>query len=115
MALLRQYINGKWVNTINVQASADDLNALKSLLEGKVQEWELKATGGTATVMPDKLNPMRFGLGNKSQEIRCSFRVHHVDPAKDEADLKSLIIGKFDAHYLVDTKCDYARLLYDGN
>lgn len=115
MALLRQYINGNWVNTINVQASADDLTALKSLLEGKVEEWESKATGGTATAMPDTLNPMHLGVGNKDQNIRCSVRLHHVDPAKDEDDIKGLVVGKFDAHYAVTTKADYCHLIYDGN
>jgi len=111
MALLRQYINGAWVNTVNVDASADDLNALKSLMEGKIQEWETKATGGTATEMPEKLNFMSFGLGNRSQSIRCSFKLHHVDPAKNEEDVESVVLGKFDAHYQVDTKCDYVHLL----
>ena len=113
MALLRQYINGAWVNTVNVQASADDLNALKGLMEGKIQEWELKAEGGTATSMPEELNPMRFGCGNKDQEFRCSFRLPHVDPAKTEDDVKTYVIGKFDAHWQVDTKCDYAHLISD--
>lgn len=115
MALLRQYINGAWVNTVNVQASADDLSALKTLMEGKVQEWETKATGGTATAMPDVLNTMRIGLGNKSEQLRCSFRLHHVDPSKDEGDIEGLILGKFDANWYVETKCDYAHLVKDNN
>jgi hypothetical protein len=114
MALLRQYINGSWVNTVNVQASAGDLDALKGLMEGKVQEWETKATGGTATTMPEKLNTMVFGIGNKDQEIRCSFRLHHVNPAKTNTDIEGIVIGNFDAHYAVDTKCDYAHLIQDN-
>jgi len=115
MALLRQYVNGNWVNTISVQASADDLNALKSLLEGKVQEWETKATGGTSAPMPEDLNPMRFGLGNRDQDIRCSMRLHHVDPAKKESDVKTIVVGNFDAHYQSTTKADYCHLIYDRN
>jgi len=113
MALLRQYINGAWVNTVNVQATSDDLNALKSLMEGRVEEWETKATGGTEAQMPEELNSMAFGLGKKSENLRCSFRLHHVDPSKDEDDIKGLIVGKFDAHWEVSTKCDYAHLIRD--
>jgi len=37
MALLRQYINGVRVHTLSVRGSADDLNALKALMEGKIE------------------------------------------------------------------------------
>jgi len=116
MALLRQIINGQRVNTINVDASADDLNALKSLLEGKVEEWDKKAEGGTATTMPDVLNPMRFSVGKpfgKSYRS-CSFKIHHINPAKNEEDIEPTLIGNFDCRYDLDEKCEYAHLLGDN-
>ena len=100
MALLRQIINGQRVNTINVDASADDLNALKSLLEGKVEEWDKKAEGGTATVMPEILNTQRYRVGkvvNGKDRRSCVFRLFHVELGKDNGDIKPLVIGKFNS------------------
>lgn len=115
MALLRQIINGQRVNTINVDASADDLDALKSLLEGKIEEWEKKAEGGTATTAPEKLNLMRFACGkNGKPRYSCAFTLRHVDPAKDDADIKSLVIGAFDADWVTSEKAEYCRLI-DNN
>ena len=115
MALLRQIINGKRVNTINVDVSSDDLDALKSLLEGKVEEWEKKAEGGTATTAPEVLNFMRFACGKNGNPRRsCAFTLRHVDPAKDEGDIKGLVVGAFDADWVADEKAEYCHLI-DNN
>jgi len=112
MALLRQIINGQRVNTINVDASADDLNALKSLLEGKVEEWEKKAEGRTAASKPAIPNLMRFACGkNGKPRYSCAFTLRHVDLAKDEQDVKSLVIGAFDASWETAEKAEYCHLI----
>ena len=118
MALLRQYINGAWVNTVNVQASADDLNALKTLMEGKVEEWDTKASGGTKTAMPEKLNKMRFRIGKDEgfgKRESCAITLHHVDPAKDEEDVRGAVIGKFNASWNVDANAEYCDPIYNRN
>jgi len=117
VVMLRQYINGAWVNTISVDATADDLTALKSILEGKVEEWDSKASGGTKADLPDTLNPMRFAVGKDGgtyhSKKSCSFRVHHIKPDKTSEDVKTLVVGNFDARYDLDEKCEYCRLIAD--
>ena len=118
MALLRQYINGQRVHTLSVQASADDLNALKSIMEGKIEEWETKATGGTATAMPDVLNKMRFRVGKyetSGSRESCAITLHHVDPAKNEDDVRNIVIGNFNASWNVDVKAEYCDPIYNKN
>ena len=113
MALLRQYFNGQRVNTLSVEASADDLNALKGLLDGKVEEWETKATGGTATAMPETLNSQRWVA--RKGKLSCAFRIHHIEPTKLEDDVDDYIIGKFDTGYYDGAvKCDEAYPIYDN-
>ena len=105
MALLRQIFNSQRYHTLNVQASADDLDALKGLMEGKIEEWDMKATGGTETAMPEKLNPKRFVC--KKDLKKCSFRIHHLDPNKSNVDLDSFCVGKFDVGFYDGAeKCD---------
>jgi hypothetical protein len=115
MALLRQIINGQRIHTLSVQASADDLNALKGLMEGKVEEWETKATGGTATAMPDELNKMRFRIGKykgNGERESCAITLHHVDPAKSDDDVRNVVVGKFNASWNVDENCEYCDPIY---
>jgi len=115
MALLRQYVNGVRIHSLSVQASADDLNALKSLMLGKVEEWETKATGGTATQMPDKLNRRKYRIGRiegLNGRESCVINIHHLDPAKSDDDVKNLVIGKFNASWNVDKNAEYCELVY---
>jgi hypothetical protein len=111
MALLRQYFNGQRVNSLSVEASADDLNALKGLLDGKVEEWETKATGGTATAMPKTLNPQKWVA--RKGKLSCAFSIHHIDPAKSIVDVANEIEAKFDVgFYDGAVKCDEAYNIY---
>jgi len=110
MALLRQYINGARVHTLNVIAGADDLDALKSLMEGKVEEWETKATGGTSTAMPAVLNRFKFRIGKVkgfSSRESCAFTLHHLDPAKNDDDVRNVVVGKFYASWNTADKAEY--------
>ena len=116
MALLRQYINGNRVQTLNVQASADDLDALKGLLEGKIEEWESKATGGSKADLPEDLNTMKFRIGKvegMSSRESCAFTIHHVDPAKSDDDVRNVVIGKFNASWNVDDNAEYCDPIYN--
>ena len=115
MALLRQYIDGVRVQSLHIQASDDDLTALKGLLEGKVEEWESKATGGSKADLPDVLNTMKFRIGKIQAEgtrDSCAFTVHHLDPAKSEDDVRSVVIGKFNASWNVEDNAEYCDPIY---
>ena len=113
MALLRQYFNGQRVHSLSVQASGDDLTALVGLMDGKVEQWETKATGGTATSMPETLNTQKWV--SRKDKKSCAFRIHHINPAKDEDDIEELIVGKFDVGFYDDApKADEAYPIYDN-
>ena len=112
MSFIRQYINGNWVNSLNVDASSDDLNSLKSLLEGRVEEWEKKVEGGTSADMPSKLNSIKIAVGKEGEGKSTSFKLHHINTSKNSDDIKSAVVGKFDVGYYDGAeKCDYARLV----
>jgi len=113
--MLRQYINGKWVNSIYVDG---DIDAIKSLLEGKVEEWDKKAETGKDAALPAKLNPMKMSCGKKlgnGVTKSCSFTLRHIDPAKSDNDVRPLVENHFTANFQVDEKCDYARLIGNGS
>jgi len=115
MALLRQYINGKWVKTLNIQAGADEVDVVKDLAAGVIQEWDSKVQGGKKTELPAKLNTRVFRVGSKSngQYRSCSFRVSHLEPTKQLVDVADVVIGKFDAHFDLEEKAEYCNAGYD--
>jgi hypothetical protein len=116
MALLRQVINGQRVNTINVDASDGDLEALESLLEGKIEQWKKVAEGGSAEAMPEVLNTQRYRVGKtlaNNTRTSCLFRIFHIKLGKNNDDVKPLVVGKFDASWNVDEKCEYCDLVGD--
>ena len=115
--MLRQYINGKWVNSIYVDAGADEIDAIKSLLEGKVEEWDKKAETGKDTALPAKLNPIKVRCGRKvgNGASSCAFTLRHIETTKTSDDIKPLVIGKFASSFQDDTKAEYAELLGNKN
>ena len=118
MALLRQIVNGNRIHSLSVNANADDLNALKSLMVGKIEEWETKATGGTATAMPDVLNKRRYRIGRDKgagDRESCAITIHHLASGKTDDDVKSAVIGKFNASWNVDENAEYCNLIYRKN
>ena len=116
MALLRQIVNGVRIHALNVQATADDLDALKGLMVGKIEEWESKATGGSSAALPDKLNKYRFRIGKVSgARESCAITIHHLDPAKNENDVRNAVIGKFNASWYVEDKAEYCEPIYRKN
>jgi len=99
--MIKQVINGRNVHSIYAEGEIDEL---KSILEGKIEEYKEKASGGKEVAHPDKLNSVRFRL--KKDFKSTSMKIHHIDPAKFASDLISSITGKFDASYKLDVKCD---------
>ena len=115
--MLKQIINGKTVATLYIEGSQADMDALKGLLEGRVDEYKLKASGGTAAPLPNKLNSKRFSVGkfDGRYPISCAFRLHHLPTQKNEEDVKGAVLGKFDAHYGVSSPCEYVNMLKGGD
>ena len=112
-------IGGKSAGVVSASGSADDLLALQSLIEGKIEIYEKKGEGGTAIPSaPSKLNAFRFGVGKKDATdtrvaTRASVKIPHVKVAKDFKDMRVAIVGQFDASFESAVKCDYANLYYN--
>jgi len=115
MALIRQIVNGKRIHTLQVTASADDLNALKGLMVGKIEEWEDKAQGGTATDLPENLNTQKYRIGKylgNGERLSALITIHHLDPAKGDDDVRNAVVGKFNASWHSDENAEYCELIY---
>ena len=112
-------IGGKSAGVVSANGSADDLTALQSLIEGKVEIYDKKGEGGTSiTSAPAKLNAFRFGVGKKDATdtrvaTRASVKIPHVKVSKDFKDIRPAVVGEFDASFESSVKCDYANLYYN--
>jgi len=115
MSYVKQIVKGRTVRTLDVVASADDLTALTDLMDGQVDVYDEKSSGGTDIATPAELNRKRFSCGDKSQNLSCSFTVPHVKAGANKSDFKAVVVGKFDANYDSTTKSTYMNLLYDRN
>jgi len=115
MAYIKQVIKGKTVRTLDVEASADDTTSLTDLMDGQVEVYDVKSSGGTAVDTPAELNRKKFSCGDRDEHLSCSFTVPHVKAGKNKADFKTVVVGAFDANYDTTTKCSYMNLLYDRN
>ena len=107
--MIRQTLNGIR-NTVKCDGAEETLTPL---LAGFVEVFNLKASGGKASPHPAELNRKRIAVGNKDQKISCSFSVPHMKETATYTDIEGAILGKFDAHYDQNVKCDYVSLVYD--
>ena len=115
MAYIKQIIKGRTVKTLDVVASADDLTAIKDLMDGEIEIYDEKSNGGTDVETPAVLNRKKFSCGDRGEHLSCSFTVPHVKAGATKADFKALVVGKFDANYKSSVKAKYMNLLYDRN
>jgi len=116
--VLKQRINGKTVATLYVEGSAGDIGALKALMEGQVDEYELKSSGGTSAALPTQLESKRCSVGKKVDaysRVSCVFRIPHLPASKSEDDVRNAVLGKFDCHYDLTEACEYFNYLKGGN
>jgi len=68
--------------------------------------------------MPESLNTMKFRIGKDEgagKRESCVIRLHHVDPAKNEDDVRNVVIGKFNASWNVDVNAEYCDPVYNRN
>ena len=115
MSYVKQIVKGKVVKTISVDAGADDLTALTDLMDGEIETYDEKSSGGTDIEAPAQLNRKKFSCGDKGEHLSCSFTVPHVKAGATKSDFKALVVGKFDANYISTIKATYMNLLYDRN
>lgn len=107
--MIRQTLSGV-VSTVKCDGAEDDI---LPLLAGRCEVYDLKFSGGSYSPHPAVLNRKRIAVGNKSHKVSCSFSVPHMKPTASYVDIEGALLGKFDAHYDVDFKCDYVNLIYD--
>ena len=116
MSYIKQNVKGRTVKTIDVVASAGDLTALTDLMDGEIETYDVKSSGGTAlAVTPTEFNKKKFSCGDRDQQLSCSFSVGHVKATAGKSDFKAVVVGAFDANYESSTKATYMNLLYDKN
>lgn len=115
--MIRQVMNGRTINTVNVKATAADLTALKSILVGQLIEFEVKGEGGTPFPMPPEgLNAKKFSVGSKElsgQYISASVSIPHVKKTKAFHEIQAHAITNFDASYDIAKKVEYCNAFYD--
>jgi len=115
MSYIKQVVKGKTVKTINVAGTAADITALTDLMDGQIELYDEKSSGGTDVATPAQLNRKKFSCGDRSQNLSCSFTIPHVKAGATKSDFKAVVVGKFDANYITASKATYMNLLYDRN
>lgn len=113
--MLRQITNGKTSNTVMVNGSVADLTALAGILVGKVEVYSMVGSGGTAANGVE-LNPYTFSVGKRNIDgsyESASVRIPHMKPTKSINDIRSAVVGVFDASLTTATKCEYANGIYN--
>ena len=114
--MIRQKIGGRTVNTVIATGTADDMNALASLMEGELETYELKFEGGTTAPAPASLNAKHFSVGKKylsGQRKSASVKIPHVKTSVSFAEIQTQVIGQFDESFESSVKCEYSNLLFD--
>jgi len=109
--MIRQIVNGKTVKTVNVNASVADLTTLKSLMDGELETWETKGSGGTPS-NPSVLNHVGFAVGKKllgGAVHSQSVFIPHLKPTKHFSDVRASVVGLWDMDFNSATACEYAN------
>ena len=114
--LLVQRIGGRTFPHI-LEVPNEVVEGLLGIMEGRIEIFDFKAQGGTATsTTPPALNTVRISVRKVMDDgsmVSCSFRVPHIKETVDYSTLDGLIRGKFNAHWNSETKCDDMAVLYD--
>ena len=114
--MIRQKIGGRTVNTVIATGSADDMNAIATLMEGKLETYKLKFEGGTASPAPASHKKKKFSVGKRylsGQRKSASVQIPHVKTSVSFAKIQSSVIGQFDEAFDSNVKCEYSNLFFD--
>ena len=112
--MIKQIIGGVTKKTVYAEMSAADATTLQTLMEGKLEIYDLKSSGGTVTTMPAVMNAIRFSSGKKvSKHVyqTASVKVPHIKQGKSIADVRPLVIGAFDCGFDLTIKAEYCNLI----
>lgn len=110
--MLRQYTNGRITQTVMVSGSSADLEALSTIILGKVEIWDKKSEGGTSTPVALPLNPIGFSVGKKyidGSRESAFVKVPHLKAPKTIVDVKTSILSSWDASFEGTAKCEYVN------
>lgn len=110
--MLRQMMNGKIVGTTMVSGSAADLATLAGLLEGQVMIYTKGAEGGTVELNVAHPNVFKFSVGKKyldGSRKSASIVLPHMKITKSLEDVRTAVVGVWDASALTSEKCTYAN------
>ncbi len=100
-------VGGKSGGVTYVDCGADELAVLASLMEGKVEQYDVKSSGGTFAPMPAMMRRMKVSVRKQGSNYRETFTIPHVKASKNDAEVRNAIKGVFDAAFTTDLKCDY--------
>jgi len=109
--MIRQIVNGKVVKTVTVSGSDADMTTLKGLMAGELETWDSKAEGGTPA-NPAVLNYVGFAVGKTTIGGRRHSQgifIPHVKTTKTMSDIRTAVVGTWNADFIVDTACEYAN------
>lgn len=114
--MLKQRIKGFRGKTLVIDALEADLTALKGLMAGAIESFDLKSSGGTAVASPSSFNRKAFTVGKTSVTGRLSawVDVPHIKSTRMFSDISTDVVGQFDASYTSAEKCEYANLKFDS-
>ncbi len=111
--MVKQYVNGRWVKTVNANMSSADAATLSALLAGRNEEWTLVAEGGTTATVSEP-NFLGFSVGKtylSGVRKSAAVRVPHIKNTKTITDVKAAVVGVWDEDFLSATACDYCNLI----
>jgi|GEM_PF-1583338 len=109
--MIRQYSNGRTLNTVSVSGSQVDLETLASVLEGQCEVYISVAIGGEV-VNGVTLNPISFSVGKKllgGSYLAVSGSLKHLRPTKTFKDISAAVKGVWDADYTSGQKSTYCN------
>ena len=110
--MLRQITNGRVTQTVMVSGSQADLEALSNILVGKTEIWDKKNDGGSMTEKIAVPNAIGFSVGKKYIDgSRASefVRLPHLKSPKTVQDVKTEVLGNWDASFTVAGACEYVN------
>lgn len=110
--MLRQIMNGKVVQTVMVDGTEADLTALAHVLTGMTEIYEKKSEGGSMSVVIANPDSRGFSVGKKyidGSRASAFVRIPHLKTGKSFADVKTAILGAWDASTYTTEKCEYVN------
>ncbi|NOQ31681.1 MAG: hypothetical protein GQ570_11220 [Helicobacteraceae bacterium] len=114
MPLIRQTVKSKY-KTNDIVASDADLAIVVGMMEGIIETYDEKASGGTDITTPSTMNLVKISVSRPADKLSAMVSIPHLKPTKNEKDIFAQI-ALFDADYnstLKATKiaCRYNKVI----